>query len=303
MRPFNDSIRLILEEAFLKLEYHVEFINDIDGYSNINISSGDIVLFIMTPELFINKYTTVYTGPGRRILWILEPISTYLPNTNNKSRKYFDRKNTIEGYLKNGSPGVDDIWTYSEEQCLYFNHEKIKFVPIGIADCMVSTCNIKAKAPLPKAAFLGSFTGPRKKFFNALRWKVKMYSSESLKIINFGYTNYTNNSLLIEQLSALYFAIDVMPNVDIDNYIRWHRIMTYIAAGVVVMTDSDLSRYGFIHGKHYLYFKNYKNCAEIIGNMREEKSKFLNISKNAMSLVLDKFKMECIIEKALSGGS
>jgi hypothetical protein len=63
--------------------------------------------------------------------------------------------------------------------------------------------------------------------------------------------------------------------------IRWHRIMCYTGAGLLVLADSNLSRFGFVDGTDYFLFTSIDHLASILS--RIFKTNFINDSLHDMT--------------------
>lgn len=296
MLPFGESLSLILNEAFNDIGYDAYYTYDLG--KNIYSDPDDIVLFVMPPERYVDGYVDKDIGKGKRILWNLEPIS-HDPPDGYMTEKYVRRKEVMADLFYHNAPSLDAVWLYDKTQYDYFNHPKAVYVPLGVAKCLVKNVK-KTCEKRRRVVFVGSATGARKRFIQVVHGKIAKKKRNRVKFIMHGYKKFENTDILLKRISQLNIGLDIRSHEKIHRYVRWHRIMMYAACRIVLVSDTDLSPYGFKHRRDYYYFQNAAECIEILEKLMGEKDTAKNVANNMFNKVFEHHQMKDILKGALN---
>lgn len=297
---FGDSLRAIILHSCAELGIDVEFNLYDDGYTEVD---SDIVLFVMPPERVPRVIKSLnIPDKARKILWNLEPLCEHDAYMH---PKYVSRHISMLNILDDGY--IDELWAYNDSQMsLYEDKIQCKYVPIGISPTMISDEEVtKLSITRKHILFLGVGLGFRRRFFKQLSWlykkihKKKKARPPRLRIHRQTHHKYRGLTVALRKVASYRIGLDIRAGDSAPEYIRWHRLMMYAAAKLVIFSDSDLSKYGFKHGVHYLHYSDVENLAILLGKIIGSDKKQQALTENMLDKVLKEFSMTDILEKAL----
>ena len=76
----------------------------------------------------------------------------------------------------------------------------------------------------------------------------------------------------------------------------------YAANQVVLLSPTDLSKFGFVNGTHYIHFITEKDCASHIKALLDDRTKCKNMTTNMKDLVVSKWYMPDLLKKVIDEG-
>jgi hypothetical protein len=286
---FGESMRLILTEAFKDLGFKVEHF-----YTGKSIESKeeDVVLLLMNASFFIREYSKYNFGKGKKILYSLEVLM--LKNEANPIKKTQDRRLSTDRII--AEKMVDDVWVFNKKQYEDFGLPNVHYVPVGIANSIV----VNNEKNNDKVLFIGAYqaSSVRVKFFSKLEQAIKDKNSP-LKIEIIQHQDFKSIQDTLNKISSHDMSLDVVA-APYNSYVRWHRIITLAATKVAMLSDTDLSEYGFMHGEHYFYFKDENDVVNIYNKVRNDKELLKRVTQNMFDKIMSEYKMKDIISKALN---
>ena len=259
--PFGQSMKEILANSFNDLGIKNKHIYYSDN-KKIN-ASDSLVVFLMQPEKYYSAKESVIGTNNKCIFWSVEPVGFdgdgYAWGPKSEKRLEIFRDIMDDGY-------VDLFLTHQEEIVKLFDSEKCIFMPIGYHECLQSKQKAK-KITRRTIVFVGFWTSFRKKFYSVVLSKWRKMRFGMVKIKKFGYNIFRSPKLLTNEISRYCVALDIHSTKNGVCNIRWHRIMLYCGAGLVLITNTDLKKYGFVKGVDYIHFNSCEDFAAIINDL------------------------------------
>jgi len=196
-------------------------------------------------------------------IWNFEPI---LPVTHQKNVR---RPEMMEKAIENKN--VSNIFCFDLAQAKKYNIDKVKYLPLGYIEQMVSENNNDKAGKM----FLGKISERRQRQFN------------NHKIDWFPRKSYTSLDDITKKISAYKYGFDTWENDDyVDLYVNCLRVSQYVMARTVVVSDNKAIRdFGV---KSYIYAKDISGIEvpEDTGDMAERALRELKKNVNMRDIFI-----------------
>jgi hypothetical protein len=283
---FNTSLCDVVFSAFSEIGMDAYIIST-DTIEYARDKYFDATIFAVRPENLNKKCKDILNKKnqyGKMILWNLEPFG-------DGYGKFYRRINSIYETLEKNI--IDDLWVYDDLQ-----KEKYKnavWCPIAY-NKRLNRAHKVLKTKKRRVIFVGHGTGYRGLFFNVLKNRLNEF--EKTRIIIDKYICSTRSSGK-SRLSEFKLGLDISGNQSCIDSPRWHRIMMYSACGVLVLSQSDLSRWGFVDGQHYVKCGSARDYAEKIDYYLNNDDKRKRIVNNMLDKIKEDFNMAKIFKENL----
>lgn len=196
-----------------------------------------VFIFLMSPKRVLQSLPETHRRNGVYVFWNFESIT---PVGNGRARSFYD---LVHGFIENRS--FDLFWHFAEDQLANFGVDRALFVPLGFSPDMCFLSDRKARDVI----FLGETCRFREELFRYLR-------EGSISFFEHGVSEYSGVESMLQLASSFSVGLDCTASPEDPDYIRWHRLASYVPNFLVLVTDNDLlENYGFVEGVHYFLFK------------------------------------------------
>jgi len=296
LAPFGESLGAMLKEAFEDLHFKTTHSYNM---KYINSKPEDIVLFVMPPEIYLDKWADHPVGDGERIYWNLEYVNFKAP-TDGEKDKYHERVDLIESMFAERVHNLDAVWFYDVNQYMYYSHHpEARHVKTGVSRCMIPT-STKINPKDRTIIFTGSPNGPVGEFCKDVHKDVGKKRFGRIKFLFENHRNFVDNNQSRDFVGSFRLGISIA-DTHLTEFVKWHRIMSYAAARVLIVSDVKLEKYGLVEGTHYRHFDNIGRFVNIVEQYLVHTSEpLLNVIPTFMyDKVFEDYTMKDILEEAL----
>lgn len=281
---FGVSLHKMLQMAFMEIGVGTKFISEYDDLVGIKNST---ILFLIKPGVYLSHLDKIDSS-NTNVIWNLEPFSL-----SHVGDKKLDGMRGLYSKMLHDMPKykLRHILFFDKRQADLFIGKKCSYMPIGFHPCLSSDKKYREKNNTA-LLFVGKTERKRRRDFSALA-KIMKSKGRSIRKIDHSVFQglHHNNDLMAEH----YYGIN---HHDRDRilHIHWHRIMMYAANRVAIISQDDLSAFGFKHGKHYIYYKNISEIGKI--NFGDY-GLFEAISENMLDKIKKEYVMSDLLRSAL----
>lgn len=281
---FGISMHKLIEVSMANLGIQTTFISDYEQLYNI---TNSVVLFLVKPSIYLSHiHKTSETNTN--IIWNFEPFSF-----SHSGDKKLDNFRYIFGKLLSNKDKyrLKHIWFFDKRQSDLFNNTDCSYLPIGYDPVLSSRGKYKKKNK-DKLLFIGKIERERRKDFKAIN---KLLRSQNISIQHINHSRFTTLENNIDLIYGFRFGLNHHDRQQ-RLHTHWHRIMVYAANKVSLVSQDDLTRFGFINGKHYIYYKRPKDIANIYFGDYEL---FKDMSRNMLEKVQKEYYMTDLLSAEL----
>jgi hypothetical protein len=272
-KSLNEPLKTLISHSFADLGVQVKFVTAQD----IDQVRGSICLLLVKPGSFQNN--EAFHPSNKYFIWNLEPMSF----SDCGYEKYDNLRKTFHGLLSSDKARnkVEHVFFFHSKQAEFFKGQRCSYLPIGYHECMTSS-----KPPVKDSSrilFLGGKTEYRTKFFRIVNAGAK--GKSIIQVDDYQYRGFEHNKELIAKYMVGISHHGLEPKYN--THVLWHRIMSYAANKVVVLSQ-DLLDPCFINGQHYYHYRNHVDVAAVLDQAFKRAPE---VSQNMLDLVRAKYYM------------
>jgi len=277
----HEMIKLSLGELVISTRF-------VSEYADLKSIKNSTILFLIKPNSYLSHLKEIDES-NRNIIWNLEPFSFRHMND-----KKIDRFRGMYGKMIHNMPKykLHHIFFFDKRQSDLFKNKNCSYLPIGFHPCMASKKRGYSKKHKKTILFLGKMERSRRSAFAHIS---KIIRTKGISLYRIDHGSFKNLKHNVDLIYSFRWGLNHHERDQI-LHTHWHRIMIYAANRVLLISQDDLSKFGFVNGEHYIYYTKMSEVAKIgFGNH----IKFDKMTKAMLKKIKAEYNMKDLFEKSL----